>query len=120
MRPRRVLVVEDDASAREALALLLRSNGLEVTTAVDGQEAFDRLNAGFRPNLIVLDLMMPRLDGVAFCEALRRDPDLAAIPVIACSAAPDVQERTAHFAIAAFRKPLVDAGALLEAVQMHC
>ena len=84
----RVLVVEDDADIREVLAESLRRRGYDVTVAVDGQDALDWLadDATTLPDAIVLDLMMPRVDGWAFCERVRVDPKLSRIPVIAMSA----------------------------------
>jgi serine/threonine-protein kinase RsbW len=90
---RAVLVVEDDDATREAECLLLRSQGYEVASAADGREALDRLRAGLRPGAILLDLMMPVLDGYAFRAEQLRDPELGAIPVVVCSAAAELPGR---------------------------
>lgn len=81
----RVLIVEDDADIRETLGELLRTEGYETAAAANGLEA---LAAARRvpPDLIVLDLMMPVMDGWKFRAEQRQDPVLAAIPVIAISA----------------------------------
>jgi CheY-like chemotaxis protein len=84
---RSIMLVEDDEIVRRAIQMVLEWEGYQVQCAVNGQEALDALRAGSRPSLILLDLMMPVLDGEQFrCEQLR-DPDLASIPVIVVSAA---------------------------------
>lgn len=81
-QPRRILLVDDDPSLLVVLAEQLRYDGYEVTTARDGQEALRRLEAGW-PDLILLDLMMPRVDGLAFARQLKAEADL---PIIVLSA----------------------------------
>ncbi len=83
--PKVVLVVDDNADARNSLALLLRLLGVDVATAGDGREALDYLRAHEPPSLIVLDLRMPGMDGFQFRDAQRREPALSRIPVIVCS-----------------------------------
>ncbi|HEX9291714.1 MAG TPA: response regulator [Anaeromyxobacteraceae bacterium] len=83
---RRVLIVEDDEGIREALAECVASMGVEVATARDGQDGLSVVRAGSRPDAILLDLRMPRLDGHGFLSAVRADPALASIPVIAMTA----------------------------------
>ncbi len=82
----RILVVEDDLSTREALSMLLSAEGYGVSTAADGVAALEQLHDGQRPGLILLDLMMPLMDGWQFRNEQLRDPGLANIPVIVCSA----------------------------------
>ena len=84
----RVLIVEDDAGIREALAECVASLGLEVATSPDGEDGLARIRAASRrlPDVILLDLRMPRLDGNGFLGALRADPATAGIPVVAMSA----------------------------------
>ncbi|HSD21582.1 MAG TPA: response regulator [Anaeromyxobacter sp.] len=77
-----VLVVEDDGDLREALAECLRFEGYDVVEAVDGADALARLQRGARPALIILDLVMPRMDGRQLLAAMRVDADLAGIPVV--------------------------------------
>ena len=76
-----VLVVDDEESQRDPLAKMISAWGFNVETASDGQEALDRLG-GFSANVIVTDLMMPRMDGFALTEAIRGAPRLAELPVI--------------------------------------
>jgi len=77
-----ILFVEDNVELRDSAALVLRMEGFDVQVASDGQEALDILAAGFRPHLIVSDIMMPRLDGYQFFEAVRQQDYLKAIPFI--------------------------------------
>jgi DNA-binding response OmpR family regulator len=81
-RPHRILIVDDDPSLLVVLTDQLRGDGYEVTTARDGAEAMHRLEAGW-PDLILLDLMMPRVDGLALAHQIKADADL---PIIVLSA----------------------------------
>ena len=81
-RPRRILLVDDDASLLVVLSEQLRDDGYEVATARDGAEALRRLEAGW-PDLILLDLMMPRIDGLALARQIKSEADL---PIIVLSA----------------------------------
>jgi CheY-like chemotaxis protein len=76
------MVVDDNPVCRDVLGILLRSAGYSVSEAADGRQALERLHAGPRPGLIVLDLAMPVVDGFAFRAAQKSDPDLAGIPVL--------------------------------------
>jgi CheY-like chemotaxis protein len=80
-----ILVVDDDRDVRESLADILVSKGHVVRTAADGREALSQLRERIA-SLILLDLMMPVMDGPAFLSALRADPSLAAVPVIVATA----------------------------------
>jgi CheY-like chemotaxis protein len=84
--PRTVLVVEDESVIRVGMEQLLRSAGYTVVTARNGQAALDLLRAGTPVDAILLDLMMPVMDGWAFRRKQLRDPGLAHIPVIVLSA----------------------------------
>src|SRR5215831_5033576 len=88
-----VLLVEDDFMLRASLAQLLYLEGYEVESSADGAEAIRRLERTPRPSVIVLDLLMPRLNGVQFRAYQRAEPNIAAIPVIVITAVglrPDV------------------------------
>jgi two-component system, chemotaxis family, chemotaxis protein CheY len=84
--PPLLLVVEDDTDVSEALSDVLREAGYRTLWAADGLEAILILRAGARPDAILLDLMMPRMNGFDFREAQRADPDIAGIPVILVTA----------------------------------
>jgi len=81
-----ILVVDDNAETSAALTAVLQIRGYETVAARDGLEALAELRAGLRPSLIVLDWMMPNLDGRGFLEELATDLQLEAIPVIIYSA----------------------------------
>lgn len=81
----RVLVVEDDPGNRELLIRMLEKDGYQVTGAENGSLALESIAAN-PPALILLDLMMPVMDGFAFLEALRQQPDFAEIPVVVVTA----------------------------------
>ena len=81
----RVLVVDDDPSIRGLLEYALSIEGLDVTTASDGARGIAQAKAA-RPDVILLDVMMPKLDGFAVARRLRADADLKAIPIILLTA----------------------------------
>jgi CheY-like chemotaxis protein len=83
---RAVLLVDDDPDIRDSVGECLRDEGYEVHTARNGQEALDRLNFGLRPSVILLDLMMPVLNGFEVLNALRGRQDWQGIPVVIVSA----------------------------------
>ena len=81
-----VLIIDDDEGIRTALAELLELSGYQVAVAADGQEGLELLTVGLEPNAIVLDLMMPRMDGWTFLSRLRADPRFEDVPVVVTSA----------------------------------
>lgn len=81
-----ILVVEDDRDTREAISQILAEEGFSVAQAANGLEALRYLRQQGNVGLILLDLMMPVMDGVQFRSLQSRDPELAAIPVIALTA----------------------------------
>ncbi|MGH2718557.1 MAG: response regulator transcription factor [Actinomycetota bacterium] len=83
--PKTILIADDDPTIIKLLQVNLEMEGYGVVTAFDGQDALEKA-AQRRPDLIILDIMMPRLDGWAAREALAADPDLAATPVVFLSA----------------------------------
>ena len=80
-----VLIVEDEVTTRDALIELLGKDGRKIVTARDGQEAMERLAKVPRPRVILLDLMMPRMDGWEFLRRQSVDPSIASIPTIVLS-----------------------------------
>ncbi len=88
----RLLVVDDDPSVREALALVLDLNGFEVATAIDGREAI-RAFAIESPDAVILDVLMPGLDGLEVCRRLRATGNRT--PVLMLTACSEVSERVA-------------------------
>lgn len=80
------MVVDDTASAREPLARLLRLAGYDTISAADGGEAFAAMERR-TPDLVLLDLMMPRVDGLSFLKSIRTDSRFGRVPVILVTAA---------------------------------
>jgi CheY-like chemotaxis protein len=81
----RVLVVDDDDVIRQLISVNLELEGFDVATAVDGQDCLEKVK-DVRPDVITLDIMMPRLDGWEAASRLRADPDTADIKVVLLSA----------------------------------
>jgi CheY-like chemotaxis protein len=80
----RVLIVDDDRKIRDLLLDLLNLEGYEVATALDGAEAID-LAQSFEPDVVVSDVVMPRVGGLELCRRLKEDPRTAYIPVLLIS-----------------------------------
>ena len=110
-----VLLVEDEPAIREMMVVLLGLAGLTVVPVEDGADALTYLKEGGRAKVVLLDLMMPRMDGWSFRRAQRADPSIAAIPVIVVSACPFASTEELH-AAATFQKP-VDVGQVVDAVR---
>jgi CheY-like chemotaxis protein len=98
-----ILLVEDDPDVGEAVAESLADVGYRVVRAANGAEALRALENGTRPALILLDLMMPVMDGWQFREEQRKNPAIADIPVVALSAHGDLRSVSA---VAHLRKPV--------------
>jgi len=81
---RRILIVDDEPDTRTYLEVLFQDNGYETEVAVDGDEAMAKVR-GFRPDVITLDIIMPRESGQKFYRELARDPEFGKVPVIVCS-----------------------------------
>lgn len=102
-----ILVIEDDFATREALSLVLQAAGCTVRGAASGLEALRLLREGPKPDLILLDLTMPVLDGWQFRQQQEQDPELASIPVVVVSASSDLQKQVTDLhAAAAMTKPV--------------
>src|SRR6516164_4316005 len=93
-RAARVLVVDDTANVRALIRVNLELAGVQVSTAVDGQDALDRVRA-HAPDVITMDVMMPRLDGLAAASRLKADPATAAIPIVMVTARAQAADRQA-------------------------
>jgi CheY-like chemotaxis protein len=115
-----VLVVEDDDHIRDALCEVLADHGFSVQTAANGCEAIDVLRgASERPQLILLDLMMPVMDGWAFRTAQLADPTLAQIPVVILSAVHNLRRQGKALRAADVLTKPIDVPRLLDAVERH-
>jgi two-component system response regulator MprA len=116
-----LLVVDDDRDIREALQDVLEGAGYCVRLAGDGREALETLRTDdWTPDLILLDLMMPRMNGFEFRDVQRKEEPLCSIPVLLASADPALPQAARSLGVAGYlRKPL-DLDDLLGAVSRLC
>jgi CheY-like chemotaxis protein len=115
-----ILIVEDDSALREALAQVLSDEGYELFSARDGLEAVNCLKKGNRPDVILLDLSMPVVNGWEFRMFQKRDPELARIPVVLITAGGYSREEVAWLEPAALIPKPVDLDVLLAVVRRFC
>ena len=117
---RPLLLVEDDADVRDAIAATLRDEGYVVAEAENGRLARGWLQRNSDPCLVLLDLWMPVMSGMELRERMVQDPRLAALPLVVVSAAGDGKARAEEMgAIGYLRKPL-DLQDLLATVERYC
>lgn len=117
--PCRVLIVEDQEDLREMMAQMLTLEGFDAETATDGVDALGKLlRSAVQPQIILLDMMMPRMDGWGFVSRQAETPAIAGIPVVVVSAAPRDRLRGVR-AAAILQKPL-NFDELLTTVRAHC
>lgn len=109
----KVLVVDDEPAIRDVLTALLQDEGYDVVTSSDGRQALDLL-AAERPDLIILDIMMPIMDGHEVYRRIRERPEWIRKPVIMMSAA--VSPGTAADGVALFLRKPFDIDRLVEAI----
>jgi CheY-like chemotaxis protein len=117
---REILIVEDDSALREALAQVLSDEGYELLSARDGLEAVNCLKKGNRPDVILLDLSMPVVNGWEFRMFQKRDPELALIPVVIITAGGYTREEVAWLEAAALIPKPVDLTVLLSVMRRFC
>jgi CheY-like chemotaxis protein len=113
-----VLIVEDDADLRDMMAQLLSLEGLNAVTVANGREALEYLQSSDRPDVILLDLMMPVMDGWEFRRRQQADPAVSSVPVIVLSALDP--SRAADVNANAFLKKPLDFDRLLVLVRGYC
>jgi CheY-like chemotaxis protein len=116
-----VLVVEDDPDVRESLTEVLSDSAYTTVAVANGQEALDHLRAGGEtPCVILLDIMMPVMDGREFRIIQRADPELGQIPVVILTAHADIAEAATSLQAAAYLRKPVQLRALLDVVHKFC
>jgi two-component system, chemotaxis family, chemotaxis protein CheY len=115
----RVLVVEDDDATLEAVAELLEGEGVSVCKARNGREALELLQQGSAPGLIIVDLMMPVMDGWELCRRIAADEGLAGIPIAIVTAAAAIDRMPVRRNDAGFFTKPVDYRQLLEVVRRY-
>jgi CheY-like chemotaxis protein len=113
-----VLIVEDDADLRDMMAQLLNLEGFNAATVANGREALEYLRESDRPDVILLDLMMPVMDGWEFRRRQQADPSVSGVPVIVLSALDPT--RAADVNANAFLKKPLDFDRLLALVRSYC
>jgi len=111
-----VLIVEDNPDLSEMLAMMCRLEGHHVHLASNGRQALDQLGAGLAPDVILLDLWMPGMDGWEFRRAQQQRPELARVPVIVVSSVTDAARIAEIAPRAVFAKP-VDFDALFRTIE---
>lgn len=113
----RILVVEDEADLRASVAEVLRLEGYEVETAGNGEEALEKLEQGEPPGLILLDLMMPVMDGWEFRRRQLDDLEFADIPVLLFTSAKDLDDAQRELSPVGILEKPVSIATILEAIE---
>lgn len=121
MQPSTILIIEDDEGPRASVAAILAAEGYQVAPAAHGREALNLLASGLQPNLILLDMIGPHVDGWHFMAMRGVDPVLALIPVVVMTGLSIASDEWAKSlgAVALLRKPIHPAR-LLELVRQYC
>ena len=111
-----ILIVDDDPLMRSTVQRALRQKRVDVACAENGQKALDMLSSGLRPNLILLDIDMPKMNGLEVLSQLKQDPTLAPIPVVIISGAlPNIEPNVARLLPKPFR-----LSELFDLLREHC
>jgi CheY-like chemotaxis protein len=114
----KILIVEDDAGIRDALKLMLEYSGYHVETAENGKAGIERLSEIETPCLILLDLMMPVMNGWEFADTMRKNVSHANIPIVVATAFSD-KAQSFQNPSGIIKKP-IDMDTLLRFVETHC
>lgn len=117
---RTLLLVEDDDDIRQDLAFLIELRGYEVRTAANGREALDQLRLEPLPSMIVLDLMMPVMDGWETYAELKKDARLEGIPVLLLSGVADLAAKARSLDVVGYLTKPIDFDYLFEVLATHC
>jgi CheY-like chemotaxis protein len=115
-----ILVVEDDRDLARLVAEVLEAAGYRTAIAGNGREALDHLRANNHPDLILLDMMMPVMDGWKFREEQQKLPALASIPVVTVTADGDARGKAASIQAAGYVAKPISIDTLLDEVQRIC
>jgi len=114
-----VLLIDDSTTIRLSISEILTKNGFHVDTASDGQSALDKLAAGVRPDLIVSDVKMPRVDGITFVRKARDLPGLRFTPILMLTSPVPVRTPEADQALRADAKTAGATGWMVKPVKPH-
>jgi CheY-like chemotaxis protein len=112
-----ILVVEDDFFSRAGLTNLLEASGYQVVAAADGGQALRTIQAGVLPDLMLLDMLLPILDGWRLLDAVRADPTWSAIPIIVMTGMVLSPEWAQDHGCAGFLKKPIDPDSLFEQIE---
>jgi DNA-binding response OmpR family regulator len=115
-----VMVVEDDYDIREAISEVLDDHGFDPLLAANGKDAIELLHSGVTPDLVLLDLMMPVMDGRELFLRMLRDPKLSDIPVVVLTAQPSAEQTIDGLAPADWLRKPVHLDTLLSTVRRFC
>jgi len=117
----KVMVIDDSKTIRRTAETLLKKEGCDVVTAIDGFEALAKISDQ-QPNIIFVDIMMPRLDGYQTCAIIKRNPQFASVPVIMLSSKDGLFDKARGRMVGSqdyLTKPFTK-DQLLQAVRQHC
>ena len=117
--PKKILIVEDDNSIRELLVELLQGEGYQVVSAVNGLEGLKCLEAQTAFDLILIDLMMPVMDGYTFRTEQMKHPKWSRIPVVVMSAEANAREKMKNYGVTAFLSKPVELDTILKTVEQY-
>ena len=112
-----ILVIDDSSTVRAVLTALLQRAGYSVAVAANGREALDHLRQAQPPRVILLDLMMPVMDGRQFRREQQHDPGLASIPVVVLSGESDLPQVARSLGVAGYFAKPVESAQLLAALR---
>jgi CheY-like chemotaxis protein len=115
-----VLLIDDESDIRDSLSDVLTEEGYLVATACNGLEGLEKLKTDCTPSVILLDLMMPVMDGWQFRAKQLSEPELAQLPVIILSAVAEIRRHAAEMKAAGFLVKPFMLDRLLSAVQRYC
>lgn len=115
-----ILIIEDDPDIRDTMAQILDEEGYRTFTASSGLDALQQLRDGLRPHLILLDLMMPIMDGWQFREEQEKNPAIAAIPVVLISAAGQIGRDVPRITRGTYIRKPISFEVLLSTVEKFC
>lgn len=118
MKSKEILIIEDDFDIREILKMSLEMEGYKVLTASNGVEGLSILSKFNHPCLILLDLMMPVMDGWTFAAEVEKDPTLGDIPIVLVTAYSE-KAKSIKRAMGLIPKP-IDFNTLIHTVKVHC
>jgi two-component system, chemotaxis family, chemotaxis protein CheY len=114
-----ILLVEDDKDISDSITEILSSEGFEVIRAGNGREGLEALKQHSETRLILLDLMMPVMDGFEFQAAIASEPGYAKIPIVVMSADGHVREKKARVSAVEYLRKPVDIDVLIDTVRKH-